>query len=207
MVLKLHRFFFFLLVLFIPVNLSKHFIFSWSYVNCVLVDYLIPTFYLTDLIILLILVFWDLDLIVNKTKYRFKTKVLPIFLTLLLFLTMLSFSANSPSSLAKLVKYFELALLFLYVGLNFNFRKDFAKVTSLVSASVLFESILGYFQFLKRGSLFNNFLFFGEQPYNFRTPGINYDNLFGVNIIPPYGTFTHPNVFAGFLVFGLTVIL
>ena len=161
MVLKLHRFFFFLLVLFIPVNLSKHFIFSWSYVNGVLVDYLIPTFYLTDLIILLILVFWDLDLIVNKTKYRFKTKVLPIFLTLLLFLTMLSFSANSPSSLAKLVKYFELALLFLYVGLNFNFRKDFAKVTSLVSASVLFESILGYFQFLKRGSLFNNFLFFG----------------------------------------------
>ena len=47
-----------LILLFLPVNLAKHFVFNFCYVDGILVDYLIPTIYLTDILIWCLLGFW-----------------------------------------------------------------------------------------------------------------------------------------------------
>lgn len=204
---KLHKSLFFLLVLLLPINLAKHFIFGWSYVNGMLIDYLIPSIYLTDTVFICLIAVWDIDLIITRPKYKFLTNVWPLFLVLFLFLVSLSFNVNSYPSLYKMIKYYEMLFIFLYTALNFSFKFDFDKFTLLLSFSVLFQSTLGFIQWVRRGSLFNNYLFFGEQPYNFKTPGVNFENFFGVSVIPPYGTFPHPNILAGFLSISLVVLL
>jgi O-antigen ligase len=80
-------------------------------------------------------------------------------------------------------------------------------VCLLLVVSVLFVSILGIVQFVKQSSVFNNYVFFGEQPYNLSTPRIARESYGGVSRIPPYGTFPHPNVLAGFLTIFLTMFV
>ena len=200
---KIHKLLFDLLIIFIPVNLAKHFILSSSYVDGVLVDYLIPSIYLTDLVILLLLVSWLLENLLsynkNMSKIILDKKVVILFVFLI-------FSTKSPISFVRFLKIVEFSLLAFYVYKNFTFKKDFEKLVTLLSISVIFECVLGFIQFIKRSSLFTNYLFFGEQPYSYNTPGINIESFFGSKMIPPYGTFSHPNVFSGFLVFALTLI-
>ena len=47
---------FYLIVFLIPLNLAKHFPLASSYVSGNLVDYLIPAIYLTDILIILLLI-------------------------------------------------------------------------------------------------------------------------------------------------------
>ena len=63
---KLQRWIFYWLVFLIPSNLAKHWPQSWSYVNGILVDYLIPTVYLTDILVVALLVLWGIDVIKSK---------------------------------------------------------------------------------------------------------------------------------------------
>ena len=56
--MTLHKKLFFVLALLLPVNLAKHFIYPGAYVDGILVDYLIPTLYLTDLLIAAIAALW-----------------------------------------------------------------------------------------------------------------------------------------------------
>lgn len=173
----------------------------------VLVDYLIPTVYLTDILIFFLILFWDLDILVNKPRYKFNVSVLSIFLTLFVFIVTLSFSVTSYPSLFKFIKYFELILFFLYTGLSFDLKVNFEKIATVFSLSILFESSLGFLQWLSGSSVFNNYLFFGEQPYNYKTAGIIHESFLGFSKIPPYGTFPHPNVFGGFLSIFLVAII
>jgi hypothetical protein len=66
----LHRGLFYLLILSIPVNLAKTFITGSSYVNGVLVDYLIPSLYATDVLIIAILLVWLLDEVLKLYLYH-----------------------------------------------------------------------------------------------------------------------------------------
>ena len=49
---------FFILIFLIPVNLGKHFEIFSSFVGGVLVDYLVPTIFVQDILILLIILLW-----------------------------------------------------------------------------------------------------------------------------------------------------
>ena len=64
---KFHRFLFCLLILFLPVQLGKHFWPDWALVGGIRIDYLSLTIYLTDILVLGILVSWSLSLWL-KTK-------------------------------------------------------------------------------------------------------------------------------------------
>jgi len=80
-------------------------------------------------------------------------------------------------------------------------------VVKSVSLAVIFQSLLAIGQWLKQSSLFG-YWFFGEQPYNAASAGIDKIIWFnGALKIPPLGTFPHPNILAGFLVVSLTLIL
>src|SRR3989344_5907952 len=179
---KIHRNLFFIIIFLIPLNLGKHFIFRFSYVNGLLSDYLIPTLFVTDLLIILLLLIWFVDLLINLKPFNFKSNYLSfLFLTLYL---------------ASLFLY---VLFFIYVINNFDFKRDLKTFLIVVCASVILQTVLSLLQWINQGSVFNNYLFFGEQPYSFSTQGIVKESLFGVSKIPPYGTFRHPNVLAAFM--------
>jgi hypothetical protein len=89
--------------------------------------------------------------------------------------------------------------LVFYIFGNFKITFWFETVIKLLAVSVVFLGLLGIIQWYLQGSLFNSYMFFGEQPYSASTRGIAIENVLGAAYIPSYGTFRHPNVFAGFL--------
>ena len=59
--MRLHQKLFWLLILLLPVQLGRHFWPDFSFVLGLKIDYLSPTFYLTDLLVLMILSLWLWD--------------------------------------------------------------------------------------------------------------------------------------------------
>lgn len=190
----------------IPFNLAKRFIGGDSYVSGILIDYLIPTLYVTDIIIFSILLLWFFDAIKNKKKHVIPANIFVALLLALLFFIVLGLASTTLPSYLKTLKLLEMFLLMLYAFFNFKLERDVHLFFKILSFSVLFESFVAFIQFLKRASVFNNYLFFGELPYTYKTPGIVFENFFGKMVIPPYGTFPHPNVLGGFLAVSLILI-
>jgi O-antigen ligase len=103
---------------------------------------------------------------------------------------------------------FLLYFLFLAVETNVIFNVCLRKlILQILTLEIVFISILGTFQFVRQSAIFNNYLFFGEQPYSTSTPYIAKESYAGVSRIPPYATFLHPNILAGFLVVLLTFLV
>lgn len=179
-----------LILFLIPVNLGLHFVLNEAYVNGLLVDYLIPTVYLQDLLILgfLALNFKRISL----KPYR-ENKFIIWFLFSVFLSTLLSqFFLSS---------FFAFLRTLLYV-LFFSSTKGLvekSEIYKILAFSVFFISILALAQWVHQGSIFDNYLFFGEQPYSVSTPGISTETINGKLKVPPYSTFRHPNVLGGFL--------
>lgn len=181
---------FYLILFLIPANLAKHFPIPSSYVNGYLVDYLIPTLYLTDILIVLLLIFKPL-----KTIFK------PGLIFLLCLLPSVIFATSFFPAAYKWLKLLEIILLVSWIK---QYRPNFKKPLIF---SVIFQSLLALGQWFHQGSLFS-YWFLGEQPYNSATNGIDKIIWFDGSLkIPPLGTFPHPNVLAGFLVISLCLIL
>ncbi len=206
MIRRINRTIFFLIVFLIPLNLGKHFIFEWSYLNGLLVDYFVPTLYAQDILIGMLLVSsifsWDF-----KRTLRFKqllSSKIPLFVLVIVFSALLSVvvSSNVFASVYAFSRLLLYVLFFVYVLTHLE-NSDFTVLAKVLSASVFLVGILGILQWFNHGAVFNNYLWFGEQPYSFSTYGIVRENIFGKTYIPSYGTFPHPNVFGGFLAIAL----
>ena len=206
---KIHKFLFYLLILLLPLNLGKHYEIVDSYVSGLLVDYLIPTVYVQDLLIIGILVFWAVKLLqaltLKKTYFcnflafltRREIQVSIIFLFAVFLSTLMSSTVTASMFLwGRLVLY---VLLFWYLSCEFDFKKDFKLVLTLLSFGVVVLSLISFAQFVKQGSVFNNYLILGEQPYNNSLRFIVRERVLGRIVVPPYGLFKHPNIFGGFL--------
>lgn len=201
------------LILILPLSLAKHFIIPQSYVQGLMVDYLVPTVYVTDLLLILLgvgligkhLVFGRYG---NNRGFDLKpTQRANLLIWAPFFLVLLVSSLNSFSLQTSLYKSISVILkfvLFAYVVLE---KPLLYKTIKLLLPSTIFISVLGIFQFFHGGSIFDNYLFFGEQPYSFSTFDILRDELFGNTIIPAYSIFPHPNVLAGYLSIVLLWIL
>lgn len=192
---------FLLIVFLIPLNLGKHFISNSAYVSGILVDYLIPTIYITDLLILVLLFLWIRKTGFKKFKYLSFNKSSVQLVLLFLFSIFLSVlvAARLLPSIYSFLRLLLYAGLFLYTLENFSFKKDFLPVVKIVSISVLFISVLGIAQWFKQASVFNSYLFLGEQPYSASTPNIDRKDFLGSAKVPSYSTFRHPNTFGGYL--------
>lgn len=64
---------------------------------------------------------------------------------------------------------------------------------------ILFESVLALLQFFRQSSLGGVFYYFGERSFTGTTPGVANASINGQLLVRPYGTFSHPNVLAGYL--------
>jgi len=178
----------YLFLFFLPTQLTKHFFFSFSYINGVRIDYLAPAIYLIDVIFLLLLIF-NLSLFFSFLKEK---KVLLVFF---IFLINLLFSQSKIISFFYLLKIFQLFFVFyLFYKIKLN---DFYLLLSFLLITLV-EIFLAFYQ-LKFGRSFNGlFYFFGERQISLSIPGIAKISFFGKELLRPYATFSHPNSLAGF---------
>ena len=188
----------FLFLLLIPTQLGRHFWPEWSYVLGIRVDYLSPTFYLLDLI-------WIGILVKSLSSYKvFQVKKLLNFKTLLIlgFVGINVLIAVNPMlAVYKWLRLGQLLLTFFY----FRKNKDLVKnnLIKIIPVWIVFESLLALAQMAKNGSLNGIFYWFGERGFTFNTIGIAQMSVMGRGLIRSYGTFSHPNSLAGFLLVSL----
>jgi len=204
--MKLHQKLFWLFIFLLPLQLGRHFWPASSFVLGLRVDYLSPTFFLTDLLVLAILFFWLGEKFLKKQfspLRSFKTYwwVVAIFAFLL---TNAFLAQNKGAALYQFAKFLELSLLAFYVAQNHN---HLSKIALPLSLAVFYSSLIAIAQFFKQASLNGFFWFLGERTFNIATPGIAKAIINGQLILRSYGTFSHPNVLAGFLLVGLILTI
>jgi len=206
---------FFLILFLIPSNLAKHFLIPSSYVSGILVDYLIPTLYLTDIFIILLLILWLVEKLSENQQigiWRYDRNLIsPSVKLLLLFLVLLSpsitFAFSFIPAFYKYLKFLELSLFVFWIKQNISLKTLFSNIINVLTTSVLFQSLLALAQWLKQSSIFG-YSFLGEQPYTLSTPSIDKITWFDGSLkIPPMGTFPHPNILAGFIISIFPLIL
>ncbi len=192
----------FLFLLLIPTQLGKHFWPEWSYVLGIRIDYLSPTLYLLDVI-------WLVGLIFNFQFSIFKQfKKLLNFKTILIlgFVGVNILMAVSPwVAIYKWLRIGQIYLTWVYFRKNKTLIKE--KLIKVIPCWIIFESLLAVAQMAKNGSLNGIFYWFGERSFSFNTIGIAQMSVLGRGLIRAYGTFSHPNSLAGFLLVSIMLFL
>lgn len=187
---------FYFLILFLPTQFGKHFWPPFSYVLGQRVDYLSPTVYLTDIFIVILFLFCSLQ------KRIF---VHPFLSFLFLYLSLGIFFSSSPIiGWYFLLKFLEICFLIWYVAKKAIIN---TKVGVLLAIGILFEVLLVLLQFIHHGSLGGLLYFLGERAFSSSTPGVANASIQGQLILRPYGTFSHPNMLAGYLLVAMLLVL
>lgn len=195
----------FLIFLLAPTQLGKHFWPSWTTPLGLRVDYLSPTLYLTDLLLVLLL------LLNFKQLYHFFLSHRRPFLSVSFVLALnLIFSLQPLNTLVFLFR------LLLYTNLiHLLSRLSPKKITLLIKTlfvSTLLVSLLSITQFFLQRSLNGLFYWLGERTFTITTPGIARLDFclplinFCLYRLRPYATLSHPNSLAGFLLVSLILL-
>ncbi len=214
------------LIIVLPSNLFLKILPNSGFVHGLQIDYLIPKLYLTDFLIIAVLVLELMKALNKKPRLalsRFVNSqfwknaktgpVLLLFVLVILIITRQFFTPFAFLATWQMGK-FTVFGTFAY-WLTKNYQSRYLAVTScfLLPLTLLFQSLLGVYQFLTQHSL-TSYRWFGEtqllnQPGLARADFSWLDTLIGSNFglrVLPYGTFPHPNVLAGFLAIGMIVI-
>lgn len=180
-----------LIVFFLPTQLGLHFWPDFSRAAGIKIDYLSPTLYFTDILIILFLI-GSLPKI-----FRWLTLHLSPVAVFLIFISLNSFFAVSPFNTlfwwGRLLLYL---LLFLVLRLT--------KVTwSQIRQPLLFSTILivslEFLQYISQSSIGGPFYWLGERFYSVSSSGMGRLSLFGLDFVRPPSTFSHPNSLASYL--------
>ncbi|MBI5358181.1 hypothetical protein HZB69_00955 [Candidatus Amesbacteria bacterium] len=171
----------FLILLLLPSQLGFHFWPDWALSNGIRVDYLSPTLYFTDLLILWLM-------FTNTVKIKINFYII-ILITLNIF-----FSLSPLTSIFKWLRVLEYFWLFRYLILKIDLK---LKIKNLKFA-ILWTSILAWSQFILQKSVGSGWYWLGERTFNIYTPNIA-KVFWGELILRPYATFSHPNILGGFL--------
>lgn len=192
-----------ILVFLIPSNLFLTFSREQAYVHGILVDYLIPKLYVSDLVIFTIFGLWLFEYLSTQKKTRSKLRVtlsLGCFIVCFLFLFARQFFSSHPY--ASLWYFFKI----LEIGSFCWFLLDHKEVLQSIKlqlsffVSLIFQTVIGAWQFLTQHSVFPGYIFLGEPNLSQRL-GLAKMTFFGQEKVLAYGTTAHPNILAGFAVF------
>ncbi len=185
-------------LLLIPTQLGKHWWPEWSYVNGIRVDYLSPTLYLTDLVWGIYLIFNFKFLISNQFKNSLISKKhWRWWVGLGLVAVNVLISTNRWVAVYKWVRILQ---LYITVKLVISDRLSVIRYLKwVVPVWVVVESLLGWAQITKGGSLDGVWYWLGERRFSYLTVGVASWEVWGRGLVRAYGTFSHPNSMAGFL--------
>lgn len=195
----------FFLLLLLPTQLGRHFWPKETLIYGAKIDFLSPTIYLQDLLIVVVIA---LCLFKNRKTLFLKDKkfVLLFFLFYLLFALV-----NIGFSLSPLIAFFSwlrlTEMLFFGLFVYQNSKKVLNLLLLALPFIVIFESFLGLLQTFYQSSVGGLFWFFGERTFNIFSPAIARASWLGQVFLRPYGTFSHPNSFAGFFLISLILLL
>lgn len=201
----------FLILLFLPTQFGKHFWPDFSKIYGIRVDYLSPTVYATD--ILIILLFITSTIVFFLKKKSLKTVINPsplitvcIALLLTVFIYHVLFSKSPFAAFYGIAKFFEFSFFGVYVAsIPKDNLKNLLVKTSMIQLPVI--CFIALTQFITQSSLGGIFYFLGERSFTVGTPGIAtilIDNQF---LLRPYATFPHPNVLAFYLLLSLVFLI
>jgi len=178
----------FLFIFFLPTQLGKFFFFPFSYISGIRIDYLAYALYVTD-ILAAILIFFN----IKKVLTFFKNRV--VYSILILLALGIFFSLSYQVSFYRLVKILEILSIYI-IFKNLKINKKLI-ITALLSSTII-QLFLSLFHVINRSSIQSFFYYLGERYISGSMPGIAKASLNGVEIMRPYGTFSHPNSMAGF---------
>ncbi len=193
---------FLFLVFCFPIQLGKHFWPSFSLLDGIRVDYLSPTLYFTDILTVLVIA---VALVSPARKNIFSlssTAIFVLLLELLSFSLSVTFSTNPLFGWYTILKFSEFFLLFLVARYLLSTEGMLKSLTRVFLLSLAGESLLALFQVDMQRSMGGIFWWLGERTFSSTTPGIALFSLNGQLLLRGYGTFAHPNVFAGYLLVG-----
>jgi O-antigen ligase len=187
----------FLFLLLIPTQLGKHFWPDWSYVLGIRIDYLSPTLYLLDIIWILLIIFNFKFFKFDKNKiFNFKNLIVVGFVAVNVLV-----SVSPWVAIYKWLRIIQILITFIYI--RNNKELVWKNLKKIIPIWIIFESLLAIAQMSKDGSLNGIFYWFGERNFSFNTIGIAQMSVMGNGLIRAYGTFSHPNSLAGFLLVSL----
>jgi len=182
------------LLLLLPSQLALHFWPSWSLINGIRVDYLSPTLYLTDILIILLWLF-NSPLHLPSLKLREGKGVSYFRFGLVIFITLnILFSFSPLLTIYKWFRVLEYFWLFKYLT-----KKNLALSTWPLALSVIWTSALAWWQFFLQHSVGGLWWWLGERPLSVAAPLIAKVSFAGQLVMRSYATFPHPNALAGFL--------
>ncbi len=195
---------FFLTVLFLPTQLGKHFWPDFSYIYSLKIDYLSPTLYFWDFLVLGLILVWVFGDIKDRIVIRVNKLAITLLLIFILSQTLSLFGAqNFFGGLFRLWQFFIAALFGVYIASN---NRDFLRNRLFwgLSLAVIFESLLSVYQFFAGRNM--GLWVLGEREFNLATPMIATFNFYGQVFLRPYGTMSHPNVLGAFLVLSIPLL-
>lgn len=205
MIAKAEHFIFYLIVLFLPTQLGKHFWPDFSKISGIRIDYLSPTIYFTDVLIVILFVLWIFrNRIFNKRINIFKYRYLLLLGLLAIFHQISSLSPGA--NFYGWIKVIEFLFFGYYISkqglvILVNALSNLLFISALVVAS------LGLVQLIIQSSVGGLFYFLGERTISLSTLGIATLSVDSTSILRPYSTFSHPNVFAFYLLFVNSFVL
>jgi len=207
---KLTNVILFLIVFLAPLNLFFKLTQTTAYVTGLLIDYLIPKFYLVDGLIICFLSVYLIKLILNKNYFKQNevkiiqpSKNVFIFLAILtIFIIRQAFTENPIASVYFLLRLVELGSFF-YILLKQKKEINKNSIFIAIILTLVFQSSLAIYQFHQQKSLFK-YQVLGETKLT-QYYGIAKGVFNGEEKILPYGTTAHPNNLGGVLVIYIMV--
>ncbi len=192
------------LIFILPSNLFYKLWEQTAYSQGLLIDYLIPKIYLSDILILAVFgVFCAKNCQDLKQKFtirKIRTWLVPLALFSLLLIRQL-FTPHpiiAYWTVGKLTLFIVLAWIITHVQALFE-QKHWVVIKYSLVLTIVFQALLAIFQSHYQQPLFG-YLFLGE-PNIAQPVGIAYSvNNLGQQRVLPYGTTAHPNVLAGIAV-------
>lgn len=191
------------LLLVLPLNLFLVLNEPMGYSNGLRVDYLLPKLFLSDLIIVPIIIIgvWEK----RKLLHKHIKKSWMIGLLLAILLLSQIFSSRPLIGAITILKGLEISLLFLILLLNRAVLKQ-SSVIWAATFGILMQTVFALYQFVFQKSLTPYWLV-GESNLNSGLVGLARTSYAGEERLLAYGTTAHPNILAGISILLLLFIL
>ena len=193
--MKLHLKIFRVLLFLLPLQIGKHFWPDWSLVFGIRVDYLSPVIYLTDILVLTLLLVWLGQNFREIGGFLVKKKIY-IFLIGALFLANVLVAQHPTAAILRWAKIFEVLVFSFYVF--WEREKTVNLIYKTIPLTLFYLAPIAVLQFYFQRTIGGPLYFLGERSFSVSTPGIALVDLWGKSFMRPYTIFPHPNALAGY---------